>query len=62
MNAYCIHIAHKKFFDALNRTLKDFRENDRPMGRAILLLADNFPQTLPEIPRSTPLNKLNVCL
>jgi len=55
-------MAHKKSLEALDRTLKDFREKDRPMGRALLLLAGDFRQTLPVIPRSTPADELNACL
>jgi len=55
-------MAHKKSLEALDRTLKDFREKDRSMGGALLLLAGDFRQTLPVIPRSTPANELNACL
>jgi len=54
-------MAYKKSLEALDRTLKDFREKDRPMGGALLLLAGDFRQTLPVIPRSTPA-ELNACL
>jgi len=55
-------MAHQKSLEALDRTLKDFREKDRPMGGALLLLADDFRQTLPVIPRSTSADELNACL
>lgn len=55
-------MAHKKSLEALDRSLKDFRENDRPMGGALLLLAGDFRQTLPVIPKSTPADELNACL
>jgi len=55
-------MAYKKSLEALDRTLKDFREKDRSMGGALLLLAGDFRQTLPVIPRSTPANELNACL
>jgi hypothetical protein len=39
--------------EALDRTLQDVRGNNRPMGGAVTVLAGDFRQTLPVIPRST---------
>lgn len=55
-------MAHKKALEALDRTLKDLRKNDHPMGKSVILLAGDFRQTLPIIPRSTPADELNACL
>ncbi|XP_017484852.1 PREDICTED: uncharacterized protein LOC108373467, partial [Rhagoletis zephyria] len=55
-------MAHKKSLEALDRTLRDFRGKDQPMGGALILLAGDFRQTLPVIPRSTPADELNACL
>ncbi|XP_071033027.1 ATP-dependent DNA helicase pif1-like, partial [Parasteatoda tepidariorum] len=54
--------AHKKSLEALNRTLKDLRGNEQLFGGALILLAGDFRQTLPVIPRSTPADELNACL
>ncbi|XP_053968537.1 uncharacterized protein LOC128869968 [Anastrepha ludens] len=55
-------MAHQKSLEALNRTLKDLRENQRLFGNALILLTGDFKQTLPAIPRSTPADELNACL
>ncbi|UYV74016.1 hypothetical protein LAZ67_11001852, partial [Cordylochernes scorpioides] len=55
-------MAHKKSLEALNRTLKDLRGNEQLFGGALILLAGDFRQTLPVIPRSTPADELNACL
>lgn len=55
-------MAHKKSLEALDRTLRDLRGIDEPMGGALLLLSGDFRQTLPVIPRSTPADELNACL
>ena len=47
-------MAHKKSLEALDRTLQDLRANANPFGRALILLAGDFRQTLPVIPKSTP--------
>jgi ATP-dependent DNA helicase PIF1 len=47
-------MAHKKALEALDRALQDIRGNNRPMGGAVTVLAGDFRQTLPVIPRSTP--------
>src|SRR5258705_7682153 len=55
-------MANKKSIEALDRSLQDLRENNRPFGNAIILLAGDFRQTLPVIPRSTPADEINACL
>ncbi|PNF38967.1 hypothetical protein B7P43_G06600, partial [Cryptotermes secundus] len=49
-------MAHKKSLEALRRSLQDLR------GNALILLAGDFTQTLPVIPRSTPTDEINACL
>ena len=55
-------MAHKKSREALERILRDLRGNNRVMGGLVLILAGDFRQTLPVIPRSTPVDELNACL
>jgi hypothetical protein len=54
--------AHKKALEALDVTLRDLRGNDSLMGGALLLLCGDFHQTLPVIPRSTPVDEIHACL
>ncbi|XP_046660821.1 uncharacterized protein LOC124354421 [Homalodisca vitripennis] len=55
-------MANKKALEALDRTLQDLRGQEATMGGALLLLAGDFRQTLPVIPRGTPADELNACL
>jgi hypothetical protein len=55
-------MAHRKVLEALDRTLRDIRGIDRPMGGAVIVLAGDFRQTLPVIPRSTPADELHACI
>ncbi|GBP92749.1 ATP-dependent DNA helicase pif1 [Eumeta japonica] len=55
-------MAHKRALKALNRTLKDLRNNSRCFGGAMILLSGDFRQTLPVIPRSTAADEINACL
>ncbi|GFR29909.1 ATP-dependent DNA helicase [Trichonephila clavata] len=55
-------MAHKKSLEALDRSLQDLRGNTRPFGNALILLAGDFRQTLPVIPRSTPADEINASL
>jgi len=41
----------KKSLEALDKTLKDLRSNHNQFGGAMILLAGDFRQTLPVIPR-----------
>ena len=52
-------MAHK---NALHYTLQDLRGNNDLMGGSTVVLAGDFRQTLPIIPRSTPADELNACL
>ncbi|XP_053967967.1 ATP-dependent DNA helicase PIF1-like [Anastrepha ludens] len=55
-------MAHKKSLEALDRSLRDLRGNDQPMGGALLLLAGDFRQILPVIPKGTAADEVNACL
>ena len=55
-------MSHKAAFEALDRTLQDLRGNKQLMGGVALLLAGDFRQTLPVIPKGTPADELNACL
>lgn len=55
-------MAHKRSLEALDRTLKDLRNNNRRFGGVMILLAGDFRQTLPVIPKSTAADELNACL
>ncbi|XP_017467713.1 PREDICTED: ATP-dependent DNA helicase pif1-like [Rhagoletis zephyria] len=54
-------MTHKKSLEAVERAMQDFRGKDQPMGGAGILLAGDFPQTLPVIPRTTATEVLNAC-
>lgn len=55
-------MAHKRSLKALDKTLKDLRDNQNIFGGAMILLSGDFRQTLPVIPRSTVADELNACL
>jgi len=55
-------MAHKKSLQALNFTLKDLRRNNNIFGGLKILLAGDFRQTLPVIPRGTPADEVIACL
>ena len=55
-------MAHNHSLEALNRTLKDIKNNDKLFGGTLLLLSGDFRQTLPVIPRSTYADEINACL
>ncbi|XP_028030395.1 uncharacterized protein LOC114243194 [Bombyx mandarina] len=55
-------MAHKYSLEALNRTLKDIKNNDKLFGCTLLVLSGDFRQTLPVIPRSTYADEINACL
>ena len=44
-------MAHKRSLEALDRTLKDLRDNQHIFGGAMILLSGDFRQTLPVVPR-----------
>ncbi|XP_050063125.1 ATP-dependent DNA helicase pif1-like [Aphis gossypii] len=46
-------MAHKRGFEALDRSLKDIRNKNEVMGEVTVLLTGDFRQTLPVIPRGS---------
>ncbi|KAL4153295.1 hypothetical protein QTP88_001128 [Uroleucon formosanum] len=57
-----ITMAHKSGVEALNRSLKDIRGNKRLMGGVTVLLAGDFRQTLPVVPKGTRTVEVKSCL
>ena len=55
-------MAHKLGLEALDKTLRDLRENDQLFGGLTLLLSGDFRQTLPIIPRGSKADELSACL
>ncbi|XP_037822310.1 uncharacterized protein LOC119610957 [Lucilia sericata] len=55
-------MAHKCGFEALNRSLKDIRSNNDIMGGFTVLLAGDFRQTLPVVPRGTIADEVKACI
>ncbi|CAF3457631.1 unnamed protein product [Rotaria sp. Silwood1] len=55
-------MAHRQALEALDRTLQDLRGNGKLVGGAVLLLAGDFRQTLPVIPKGTMADELKACL
>ncbi|XP_071582444.1 uncharacterized protein [Temnothorax nylanderi] len=55
-------MAHKGGFEALSTTLKDIRGNDGVMGGVTVLLAGDFRQTLPVVPRGTRADEVKACI
>ncbi|KAF0769295.1 ATP-dependent DNA helicase PIF1-like [Aphis craccivora] len=49
--------AHKRTLEALNRTLKDLRNDSRCFGGAMILLSGDFRQTLPHYVKKLQLTK-----
>jgi len=46
-----ITMIHKYALHALDRTLRDIRNDQRPMGGLVILFTGDFCQTLPVVPR-----------
>jgi hypothetical protein len=55
-------MSHKRALEAVDRLLQDLRGKKTLMGGVVIILAGDFRQTLPVIPRSTPADELNACL
>ena len=55
-------MSHKLAFEALNRTMKDIRGNNKFFGGDTLLLSGDFRQPLPISPHGTSAEELNACL
>ncbi|GBO12162.1 hypothetical protein AVEN_14834-1 [Araneus ventricosus] len=55
-------MSHKAVFEALDITLKDIRRNNNRMGGVTMVLAGDFRQTLPVIPRGTRADEMQAYL
>lgn len=55
-------MSNKKAVEAVDRTLRDIRRDERPMGNVTLLLSGDFRQTLPVISRGTRFDEINASL
>jgi len=55
-------MSHKKGFEALNNCLKDLKNSNLLMGGVTVLLAGDFRQTLPIVPRGTRANEIAACI
>ena len=55
-------MTNKKCFEAVDNTLRDIRNCDKPMGGITTVLSGDFRQILPVIPRGTRADDINACL
>ncbi|XP_054708552.1 uncharacterized protein LOC129218338 [Uloborus diversus] len=55
-------MAHKHSLEAFNRSMQDLKFNNKLFGGTVLLLSEDFRQTLPVIPHSTFADEINACL
>ncbi|KAL4084660.1 hypothetical protein QTP88_027587 [Uroleucon formosanum] len=55
-------MAHKRGFEALDRSLKDIRSNNEVMGGVTVLLTGDFSQILPVIPRGSRADEVKACI
>lgn len=55
-------MTHKFAFEALDRTLKSLLESELPFGGKAVLLAGDFRQILPVVPRATPGEVVSACV
>ena len=55
-------MSHKGAFEAVDKTLRDLHKNDRVMGGVTVLLAGDFRQILPVVPRGTMADEMSACL
>lgn len=55
-------MANRKVIEAVDRTLRDIKQNEQPMGGITVLFCGDFRQTLPVIPRGTRADEIRACL
>ena len=53
---------NKKAMEALDRSLREIQNNDSLMGGLLLILAGDFRQTLPVVPKRTRAEEIAACL
>ena len=46
-------MTHKFLFDAIDRTLRDIMENEKPFGDKVFVMGGDFRQTLPIVKRGS---------
>ena len=54
-------MSNKRAFEAVDRTLRDIRGDDRLMGGLSFILAGDFRQTLPIVPKGTKADEIQAC-
>ena len=55
-------MSHKHALEALDQTVQDLRNYQSLMGGVVVLLAGDFRQTLPVVPRGTMADEFKACL
>jgi hypothetical protein len=55
-------MSHRSHIEAIDRTLKDLRCNNKFMDGITFVFAGDFRQTLPVIPKDTRADVVNACL
>ena len=55
-------MSHKKAIESVDRMLKDVRNNYYIMGGVTVVLAGDFRQTLPVIPKGTKADEIHACI
>nr|KAI8748380.1 ATP-dependent DNA helicase PIF1 [Biomphalaria glabrata] len=55
-------MSHKRALEAVDMLMQDLKNSKALMGGVVVMLAGDFRQTLPVIPKSTPADELNACL
>jgi len=55
-------MSHKAAFEAVDRTIRDIKNNNKLMGGITMVLAGDFRQTLPVIPKGTKTDEIKACL
>ena len=55
-------MSHRKALEAVDRLLRDLKENSGLMGNVPVVLSGDFRQTLPVVPRGTAADELAACL
>jgi hypothetical protein len=53
---------HKYALESVDRTLRAIRQDDRPLGGIVVLLAGDFRQILPVVPRANDAQIISACI
>lgn len=54
-------MSHRSHIEAIDRTLKNLKCNNKLMGSITFVFAGDFRQTLPVIPKGTRADVVNAC-